>query len=91
MLTLSDGSLHEGNTSATFSIGGQNMIGDYYGHPLMGQYITTYHWNSYPCYITTDKTAKAIEIIKALQSDKIIDVKSVNKFIELVERIVNLL
>lgn len=46
---------------------------------------------SYPIYVCTDKTAKAIEILKKLQADKVIDVKSVNRFIQLVEDIAAIL
>jgi hypothetical protein len=49
------------------------------------------YWNSYPVYVCTDKTKKAIEILKALQADKQIECKSVPKFIELVEKIAGLL
>jgi hypothetical protein len=41
--------------------------------------------------VTSDKTAKAIEILKTLQDEKLIDVKSVPKFIALVEKIKGLL
>ena len=51
----------------------------------------TIYWNSYPVYVTSDKTAKAIEILKALQDEKLIEVKSVPKFIALVEKIKGLL
>lgn len=45
------------------------------------------YWNSWPVYVCTDKTAKAIQILKMLQAEDIIDVKSVPKFIGLVEKI----
>lgn len=48
-------------------------------------------WQSYPVYICTDKTKKAIDILKQLQDDKVLEVRSVNKFIDLVEKIANLL
>ncbi len=51
----------------------------------------TYYWNSYPVYVTTDKTAKAIAVLKALQDERLLDCKSVPKFIELVEKISRLL
>ena len=50
-----------------------------------------YWYESYPVYVCTDKTKKAIEILKALQADKQIECKSVPKFIELVEKIAGLL
>ena len=31
---------------------------------------TTLWWSNYPVYVCTDKTKKAIEILKALQADK---------------------
>jgi hypothetical protein len=49
------------------------------------------YWNSYPIYVCTDKTAKAIQILKQLQADKLIECKSVPKFIELVEKIAGIL
>lgn len=49
------------------------------------------YWMNYPVYITTDKTKKAIEILKTLQAEKLLECKSVNKFIELVEKISNIL
>jgi hypothetical protein len=48
-------------------------------------------WNQYPVYVCTDKTKKAIEILKALQADKQLECKSVRKFIELIEKISGLL
>lgn len=53
-------------------------------------YPITY-FNSYPVYICTDKTKKAIEILKILQNEKKIDCKSVNQFISLVEKISEIL
>lgn len=67
-------------SSESYTIGGA-----YNCYPLQT------HWYSYPVYACTDKTAKAIEILKALQADKIMEVKSVNKFIELVEKISGIL
>jgi hypothetical protein len=51
----------------------------------------TVYWNSWPVYICTDRTKKAIEVLKHLESKKLIRVTSVKKFIELVERISNIL
>jgi hypothetical protein len=48
-------------------------------------------WNSCPVYVYTDKTAKAIELLKKLQTEKWIDVKSVPQFIQLVEQISGIL
>lgn len=54
-------------------------------------YYTPTYWNNYPVYICTDKTKKAIDVLKALQAEKVIECKSVPRFIELVEKISNLL
>lgn len=51
----------------------------------------TQWWGGYPVYVCTDKTAKAIEVLKALQAEKLLECKSVPKFIELVEKIAKLL
>ncbi len=48
-------------------------------------------WNTYPVYVCTDKTKKAIDILKALQSEKQIDCKSVPQFIRLIEKIAEIL
>ncbi len=65
--------------------GGYTIGGGYNCYPYQTQ------WYSYPVYVCSDKTAKAIEILKALQADKILEVKSVPKFIELVEKISGIL
>ncbi len=44
-------------------------------------------WQNYPVYVCTDRTAKAIAILKELQAEKLITVNSVPKFISLVEKI----
>lgn len=49
------------------------------------------YWNNYPIYIKEDKTDKAIKILQALQKEKMIEVKSVTRFVELVEKIKGLL
>jgi hypothetical protein len=48
-------------------------------------------WSSYPVYVCHDKTKKAIEVLKALQKDKVLTCNSVPRFIELVEKISGLL
>lgn len=68
----------------TFAIGGCAPFTDW-GH----SYYTV--WNSYPVYVCTDKTAKAIEILKTLQAEKLIECKSIPEFIELIEKISGLL
>lgn len=49
------------------------------------------YWSNYPVYVCTDKTKKAIEVLKALQTEKLLECKSVPRFIELVEKVANLL
>lgn len=51
----------------------------------------TIYWNSYPVYICTDKTKKAIEVLKALQAEKLLKCDSVPRFIALVDKIAGLL
>ncbi len=68
------------------------------GSGLIGgsvQYYPNYQqfvpWMNYTVYYCTDKTKKAIEVLKHLQNKKILTCNSVNRFIELVEEISNLL
>ncbi len=71
---------------------GNSLTGLTSGYTIGGNcYPYQTHWYSYPVYVCSDKTAKAIEILKALQADKILEVKSVPKFIELVEKISGIL
>lgn len=92
MLQVMNGTISETLTTTggyvPTSTTGQNTFNciDYYTYPYQ-----TVYWNSYPVYICTDKTKKAIEVLKALQSEKLLDCKSVPRFIELVEKISNLL
>lgn len=48
-------------------------------------------WYGYPVYVCSDKTKKAIEVLKALQDEKLLKCESVPRFIALVEKISNLL
>lgn len=88
-----NGAIFEGQPSRTT---GGNSIGDHFGGLTLGNINTVFgggcraYWNSYPV-VCTDKAAKAIEILKALQSDKTVDIKSVPRFIELVEQISKIL
>ncbi len=50
-----------------------------------------YYWMNYPVYVCTDKTKKAIDILKHLQAKKKIRCDDVEKFITLVEEIAGLL
>jgi hypothetical protein len=54
-------------------------------HYFDGGNIT--YWNGWQVYTHTDRTAKAIQILKLLQAEKLIEVNSVPRFIELVEKI----
>ncbi len=74
-----------GIESGGFSGLATTTIGGCYTEPSWRTYNTL--WQSYPVYVCTDKTAKSIEILKKLQSEKVIDVKSVPRFIALVEQI----
>ncbi len=97
MLQLHDGTIVEttetvehnqglGGLGANQSLSGfQNLNNCNYGN--LGGYGYQTVWNAYPVYVTSDKTAKAIEILKKLQTEKVIEVKSVPRFIELVEQI----
>jgi len=67
----------------------QNNLSEYFYDNYYYPYMT--HWQSYPVYICTDKTKKAIEVLKALEKDGITQIVSVSKFIELVEKISNIL
>lgn len=86
-----DGSIEEipiTNNAMTISGSGgafpYNTSSNCYIEPL------TYYMN-YPVYICTDKTKKSIEILKMLQKEKKIKCDSVDKFIDLVEKISNIL
>jgi hypothetical protein len=48
------------------------------------------YYNSWPVYVCTDKTKKAIDVLKALEADGL-KVTSVTKFIALVEKIAAIL
>jgi hypothetical protein len=65
-------------------------VGSTYFDSYHWPYQTVY-WNSYPVYVCTDKTKKAIEVLKALQAEKLLKCDSVPRFIALVEKSSNLL
>ena len=75
------------STLTTTALGANGCNTTAYNSPW--QYGTLQYgtYQTYPIYITSDKTAKAIDILKMLQAEKVIDVKSVPRFIELVEKI----
>jgi hypothetical protein len=102
MLQLTNGSIVE-SPVVTATLGNINTSGFFDGQPLGGSLgannciayypypSQTIYWNSYPVYVCTDKTAKAIEILKCLEKNKKIKCDSVPKFIELVEQIAGIL
>ncbi len=101
MLTETNGAIYENQSStvatiATFSGGNShsgttisNCAPDYQYGGSGGAGITsgTLYWNSYPVYVCLDKTKKAIEVLKCLESQKLLKIASVPKFIEMVEKI----
>ena len=79
-----------GNSIQETTTGGMNFDipnGEYTMTSTVACWAPYTIWNSYPVYVCSDRTAKAIEILKALQSEKVIKVESVPRFIELVEKI----
>lgn len=101
MLQVVNGNIQEnlaGMQSMTVSSHNQMSTGAYVGDyqyqpPLSNTYwpYQTVYWNSYPVYICQDKTKKAIEVLKALQAEKLLKCESVPRFISLVEMISALL
>jgi hypothetical protein len=99
MLQQQDNGIYEGNAQAltasaqTISVGsvtfGEVTTG--YCHPTTYYDLQPIYWQQYPVYVCTDKTKKAIEVLKALQADKLLTCNSVARFIELVEKISNIL
>lgn len=96
MLQITDGAITETIYSGTGVVSmtvGSSMAGlaqasnclEYNGWPYQ-----TY-WQHYPVYVCLDKTKKAIEVLKALQAEKLLKCDSVPRFIELVEKISGLL
>lgn len=84
------------------NVSGRGLSGLSSGHTGNGGYCVgfptsqywpyqTVYWGSYPVYVCTDKTKKAIEVLKALQADKILKCDSVSRFISLVDKIAGLL
>ena len=98
MLQEFNGAITETVNTMAMTTGGAVGVGstgcvDYglYGAGATSTGVYTTYWNNYPVYICTDKTAKAIEIVKLMQAEKLIDIKSVPKFIDIVEKIVKTL
>jgi hypothetical protein len=99
MLQFSDGAIQEVRNPSIAVTAFGDTAGNYtLGHvsPVTSsavQYTWPYttYWQSYPVYICTDKTAKAIEVLKCLQAEKLLKCDSVPRFIQLVEKIAGLL
>jgi hypothetical protein len=98
MLQLTNGSIVEmpiadgtytGGTTQTVTSNNCFSTGSYQYWPYDATH--TVYWNSYPVYVCSDKTKKAIEILKTLQAEKKIRCDSVPKFIDLVEKIAAIL
>ena len=75
-----------------------NSLGQLQSSNNLGQYQTqsnyppyTYYYQSYPIYIYHDKTKKAMDILQKLQEEKLLEIKSVTKFVETVNKIAGLL
>jgi hypothetical protein len=83
-LTVANMAVVNGGSSWTGDVITSDQLGTTYAYPIAA-------WNGYPVYIRTDKTKKAIDILKALEADKTLKVASVPKFIALVEKIADLL
>jgi hypothetical protein len=82
MLQEENGALIESTAGGpTEYVSGQYM--------LQNQNCLGHSWSygPYPIYITRDSTAKAIAILKKLQDEKVLEIKSVPRFIELVDLI----
>lgn len=94
MLQVVNNTIQETLTTPSVASFSMNGIGQTTG---CGDWTTTgycgspIYWNQYPVYVCTDKTKKAIEVLKALQAEKMLTCNSVPRFIELVEKISNLL
>lgn len=74
-------------TGVSTSMGGQTTGSATFGYC----WPQSTYWGSYPVYICTDKTKKAIEVLKCLQAEKLLKCDSVPRFIELVDKIASLL
>ena len=68
-----------------FQLGQCNSLSDYGSSSLSNYNYTPSYCYSFTHYV--DKTDKAIKIIRLLMEDKTIEIKSINKFLELVDKI----
>jgi len=90
MLQVTETGIYESGTMTTTG-NTSNVVTQFnYWWPDGTAYQPLY-WNSYPIYVCTDKTAKAIAVLKALEADGVTKITSVSKFIALVEKIAGLL
>lgn len=92
MLQLTNGTINEVSTTAMLgemTTGGTGLTGA--GEYQISPWTWQTYWYSYPVYVCADKTKKAIEILKALQAEKILRCDSVPRFIALVDKISALL
>ena len=98
MLEIRDNAIYEASggapsTSNVLSTTGSatyTVHGGYYPYTNWWTQPITY-WQSYPVYVYTDKTAKAIQVLKTLEEEKLYKLSSVKQFIALVEKIAALL
>ena len=98
MLEIRDNAIYEasGGTPPTSSVltttgpATSTLHGGYFPYTDWWTQPITY-WQSYPVYVYTDKTAKAIQVLKALEEQKLLKLASVKQFISLVEKIAALL
>lgn len=90
LLLETNGMIQEACSITENSIAGSCIPYGTGNYPYTWPYQTIY-WQSYPVYVCTDKTKKAIDILKALQAEKLLECKSVPRFIELVDKIAGLL
>ena len=77
----SDGTIH---TNDSITTSRYTYVWDWWNNHYQ------YYW-SYPAFIYEDKGKKALEIVKVLIQQKHISVKSVKQFIELQEKIMEVL
>jgi hypothetical protein len=80
-----------GNVSVTGVSNCSTVLGGGYDNHFGVWPATNYAWSTYPIYVCTDKTAKAIQVLKQLEADKAIELKSVKRFVEMVEKIAAIL
>ncbi len=90
MALNANGSIYETGSVTTTGVVSNTIAGGISDNITTGCY-QTYYWGNYPVYVCTDKTKKAIDIVKALEAAKHLKITSVPKFLALVEEIAGLL